>query len=188
MNLDNLFAVMPKIPFSIIKMTLDDLPEVLAIEKAAYSAPWSEEVYRQELRNERAYFDLVKYRGKIVGYSGMWHLASEVHIGTLATHPLARRKGIGELLLLNIIKRARELASKRVTLEVRPSNQAARKLYTKYGFQEVGRRKGYYPDTREDAIIMATPSIASKAYQDLFQTLADKLFDRLTYFRLDEFS
>lgn len=186
MNLDNLFAAMPEIPLSIIEMTLDDLPEVMAIEKVAYSAPWSEAVYRQELRNERAYFDLVKYRGKILGYSGMWYLANEVHIGTLATHPVARRKGIGELLLLNIIDRAHKLASKRVTLEVRPSNQAARKLYTKYGFREVGQRKGYYPDTGEDAIIMATPPIASKTSQVLFQSLANKLFDRLIGFRLDE--
>lgn len=186
MNLDNLFAAMPKIPLSIIEMTLDDLPEVMAIEKVAYSAPWSEAVYRQELRNERAYFDLVKYGGKILGYSGMWYLANEVHIGTLATHPVARRKGIGELLLLNIINRAHKLASKRATLEVRPSNHAARKLYTKYGFREVGQRKGYYPDTGEDAILMATPPIASKASQALFQSLANKLFERLTCFKLDE--
>jgi len=179
-------AIMTKTPLQILNMTLNDLPEVMIIERRAYSAPWPEDVYRQELLNERAYFDLVKYQGKILGYSGMWHLTDEVHIGTIATHPLARRKGVGEFLLVNIINRAEALMAKIVTLEVRPSNQPARELYAKYGFDEIGRRKGYYPDTGEDAIIMNTPPLDSEAYQALYQSLVSRLCDRLHSFKLDE--
>lgn len=177
---------MAQVPLKIIKMTLNDLPEVMIIERMAYRAPWPEDAYRQELCNEQAYFELVKYRGKIIGYSGTWYMAGEAHIGTIVSHPLVRRKGIGELLLVSIISRAYKLSVNVATLEVRPSNQPARSLYTKYGFQEVDRHKRYYPDTGEDAIIMTTPPVVSHAYRALFQALTGKLFNRLIVFNLDE--
>jgi len=173
-------------PFTIMDMTLDDLPKVMCMERVSYSLPWPEVVYRRELSNDRAYFNLVKYQDKIIGYSGVWHMVDEVHVGTIVSHPDFRRRGIGELLLVAIIKRAYLLLAKTVTLEVRPSNRPAQNLYTKYGFEVLGRRKWYYPDTGEDAIIMTTPPLASQQYQALLKSLTGNLFDRLASFNLDE--
>lgn len=174
-----------QIPITLQPMTIEDLPNVMAIENSAYAVPWPEASYRQELlHGNRSYFDLAKYRGKIIGYSGMWHFVDEVHLGTIVTHPKAQKMGVGEFLLVNVINRALRLSANVVTLEVRPTNTAARALYTKYGFEEVGHRKHYYRD-REDALIMTTPVVNSEAYQALFQPLATALFLRLAGFRLD---
>jgi ribosomal-protein-alanine N-acetyltransferase len=114
----------------------------------------------------------------------MWYFGDEIHLGTLVTHPAVRQKGIGEFLLVNIINRSLALSAKCITLEVRPSNRSARALYTKYGFEVVGRRKKYYHD-REDAIIMTTPAINSEAYQALLKPLVEKMFQRLALFQPD---
>ena len=175
------------LPFDIVNMSLDDLPEVMSIECKSYSSPWPESTYRQELLNDRACFTLVKYQGHILGYSGLWHLADEIHIGTLVARPEVRRCGIGELLLVKAITHAYECMVNTVTLEVRPSNMPARNLYTKYGFEIKGRRLSYYADSGEDALIMTTPSLRSQTYRDRFQLLSDTLFDRMSSFRLDGF-
>lgn len=172
-------------PFELRPMTLADLPAVIAIEKVAYSYPWPEKAYQQELRNDQAYFTTVSYRTTLIGYSGLWHLVDQAHIGTIVSHPKARRKGIGEFLLINAITQAITLAVDTVTLEVRPSNQAAQNLYAKYGFEMVGRRKRYYPDTGEDAIIMTTPCLQNKAFRGQVQVLSQNLAKQLQSFTLN---
>ena len=182
--MDNL--PLDKLPFTLRPMTLADLPAVMAIETVSYSAPWPESAFRQALSDERAYFVLLKHHGHVLGYSGAWNQHDEVHVGTLVSHPAVRRKGIGELLLALMIQRAINQAAETVTLEVRPSNWIARRLYVKYGFMAAGLRKRYYPDTREDAIIMTTPPLVSTAYQARIQRLTTALFERLASFNLDE--
>ncbi len=164
-------------------MTVDDLPVVMKMEQAAYATPWPETAYRQEFKNTHAYLDVVQYKQTIVGYSGMWHFWDEVHLGTIVSHPSMRGKGIGELLLRNVITRTMALGVNNISLEVRPSNQPARKLYEKYGFEEVGRRKKYYRD-HEDAIIMTTPAINSETYQKIFHALGDILAQHLASFTI----
>lgn len=159
-------------------MTPDDLPQVLTLEQAAYTSPWPEKAYRQELANPRAWLDVAEYSRQLVGYSGMWHFVDEVHLGTLVTHQAVRRRGIGEFLLLNIIHRAINLAATAVTLEVRASNSPAIQLYQKYQFREVGERKKYYPD-KENAIIMTVPGIAAPNYQDFLASRQEALFKHL---------
>jgi ribosomal-protein-alanine N-acetyltransferase len=119
-----------------------------------------------------------KNRDYITGFAGFWTIADEVHITTIATREALRRQGIGELLLQSIVDMANKRAARIVTLEVRVSNTAAQQLYTKYGFNRVGLRRGYYTDNREDAVIMSTDHIASASFQaqlhELKKAYADK--------------
>lgn len=104
----------------------------------------------------------------IAGFVGLWFVLDEAHVVIIGNRPADRRKGLGELLLIASIEAAIERLSRVVTLEVRSSNEAARALYRKYGFQEVGVRKRYYADNNEDAVIMTTPPIQSDDYKEHF--------------------
>jgi ribosomal-protein-alanine N-acetyltransferase len=107
----------------------------------------------------------------ITGFVGLWMMVDEAHIINIAVRSDLRGNGIGELLLISGIDIASKLKAEFVTLEVRVSNNTARKLYSKYGFKEVGLRKGYYTDNKEDALIMTTDTIHSDAYQRHYQIL-----------------
>jgi len=107
----------------------------------------------------------------IMGFAGFWTMADEAHITTIATREAFRGQGIGELLLQSIIDMANQRAARIVTLEVRVSNTTAQQLYTKYGFNQAGLRRGYYTDNREDAVIMSTDHIASPSFQAQLQEL-----------------
>jgi ribosomal-protein-alanine N-acetyltransferase len=121
----------------------------------------------------------------VVGYCGFWRAADEAHISTIAVHPKHRLQGIGQLLLVTAIERAVELGASIVSLEVRVSNVAAQNLYLKYGFQVVGRRRRYYSDNREDALIMTAEYVASAPYQRLLQRRREQLTQRLALVPLD---
>lgn len=112
-------------------------------------------------------------REYIAGFAGIWVLADEAHLTNIAVRELDRRRGVGELLLIAIIDLAAELKAAFVTLEVRISNEAAQRLYRKYGFNEVGVRKKYYTDNREDALLMTTDSLVSVHYQAQFRRLKE---------------
>ena len=105
------------------------------------------------------------------GVIGLWFVLDECHIVIIASRLRERRRGVGELLLIGAIEAALERGSRVITLEVRASNEAARTLYRKYGFQEVGTRKRYYSDNNEDAIIMTTPPIQGDEYRNNFESL-----------------
>jgi [ribosomal protein S18]-alanine N-acetyltransferase len=108
---------------------------------------------------------VLQHRQFICGYVGFWILADEAHITTIATREELQRQGIGELLILAVINQSRELFARELTLEVRVSNTGAQNLYLKYGFKQVGVRKHYYTDNREDAFIMTTDDITSDEYR-----------------------
>ena len=116
-------------------------------------------------------FQSENYSDYICGYVGFWVMADEAHITTIAVSEELQRRGIGELLLLTVIDRARELYANVVTLEVRVSNIGAQNLYLKYGFQKVGVRKAYYTDNREDAYIMTTSDITTLEYHSQMREL-----------------
>jgi ribosomal-protein-alanine N-acetyltransferase len=134
-----------------------DLPEILAIEQASFPVPWTHENFLHELeRNPFACNRVVRLRhGGVAGYASAWMVDSEVRINNLAIHKDFRGLGYGEALLGSLLELGRSLGCIRATLEVRPSNTPAIRLYLKMGFREVGRRKGYYSDTHEDALVMA---------------------------------
>jgi ribosomal-protein-alanine N-acetyltransferase len=125
-------------------------------------------------------------RHLIVGFVGFWVMAGEAHITSIAVRTKYRRRGIGELLLIASVEQAMAYNADVVTLEVRASNKGAQALYIKYGFNEVGVRKGYYldrgpsGDTREDALIMTTPDIKSASYQAQFRRLKQAHTERWT--------
>ncbi|MFC1948499.1 ribosomal protein S18-alanine N-acetyltransferase [Chloroflexota bacterium] len=106
-------------------------------------------------------FQPENYNDYICGYVGFWIMADEAHITTIAVSEELQRRGLGELLLITVFDRARELFANVVTLEVRVSNTGAQNLYLKYGFKQVGVRKAYYTDNREDAYVMTTGDITS---------------------------
>ena len=101
----------------------------------------------------------------ITGFAGFWIMVDESHITSIATRQDYRRQGIGELLLQSVIDISASRKARIVTLEVRASNSPALQLYAKYGFRQVGLRRGYYTDNREDAIIMSTDPVVSPPFQ-----------------------
>lgn len=116
---------------------------------------------------------------RVLGYAGMWIMVNEAHITTVALRSNWRGKGFGELLLASLVELAAEMGADRVTLEVRVSNEVARNLYRKYGFQEEGRRPRYYSDDNEDAFIMTTSNIQDAQYRRQFDSLVTELRNRL---------
>lgn len=107
----------------------------------------------------------------LVGFAGIWVLSDEAHITNIAVRTKYRRQGIGELLLIQAIELAKELKAEIMTLEVRVSNIAAQNLYYKYGFTQVGLRRAYYTDNREDGMLMSTENVNLDSYQALFRQL-----------------
>ncbi|MDX1686998.1 MAG: ribosomal protein S18-alanine N-acetyltransferase [Candidatus Promineifilaceae bacterium] len=164
-------------------MRLGDLEAVMAIESSSFPTPWPAEGYRRELTaNERAYYYVLTGETggerSIVGFAGHWLVAGEAHVSIIAVEPAWRGRGLGELLLLNLLLVAVEQGATLATLEVRCRNQVAQGLYHKYGFEVVGRRKGYYKDTGEDAILMTLPLDQETTRQRLWRR-RDLLWQRL---------
>jgi ribosomal-protein-alanine N-acetyltransferase len=115
----------------------------------------------------------------IVGFAGVWLIAGEEHAITIAVHEAFRGLGIGEYLLTAVLDIAIDSKAGRATLEVRFSNRAAQALYEKYGFVKTGKRKAYYSDTKEDAIIMSTNDINSEDFRNRFTQLKRQLFNKM---------
>ncbi len=150
-------------------MRMEDIARVLEIEQVAFPTPWPRDAYSHELRENRlACYLVARVMHQIVGYAGMWIILDEAHVTTLAVDPEYRRQRIGERLLVALLDEAMRRGARWVTLEVRKSNAAAQALYRKYGFKEIGVRKGYYSDNREDAIVMWTGNIYEPTFQERF--------------------
>lgn len=118
-------------------------------------------------------------RQYIIGFTGIWMLADEAHLTNIAVRLQYQGKGLGELLVIATIDLAAELKASFITLEVRASNLVAQNLYHKYGFVQMGIRRGYYLDNREDAIIMSTDSISTESFQAQVNGLREALKKKL---------
>lgn len=138
----------------IVKMTMEDVGEIAALEKECFRMPWSEQSFRDEMNNPLAVYLIAKDGAKCIGYAGFWNVSGEGGITNVAVLPAYRRQGVGSMLLSEMIKAAETLKLDLLTLEVRKSNSAAQGLYSKFGFEIIGERKRYYSDNREDALIM----------------------------------
>lgn len=137
------------------EMKMEHLGQVLEIEERSFPSPWSYQAFACEiLQNPLAFYVVAVAGEKVVGYAGMWVVLDEAHITNVAVHPGWRKMGLGRALMQELIRRAARRGVARITLEVRPSNAAARRLYAALGFEEAGLRKNYYIDNNEDAIIM----------------------------------
>ncbi|QQK78201.1 ribosomal protein S18-alanine N-acetyltransferase [Salicibibacter cibarius] len=136
-------------------MMLDDIEDVLVVERDAFQMPWIRQAFMNELmKNPFAYYLVAANQEQIVGYCGIWIALYEAHITNIAVLSSHRHQGVGRLLLQGMIRRALELEAISMTLEVRESNTDAQSFYKTFGFKKSGVKKGYYTDNCEDAWIM----------------------------------
>ena len=160
-------------------MQPNDMAEVMTVERAAYSAGWPTTAFERELtHNPMARYVVLRASGNIAGFAGLWLMVDEAHVVTVAVLPEARRRHYGAALVHALLNVAIDAGMAEATLEVRESNQAARALYRRYGFYEVGLRKRYYADNHEDAVIMTTEDIQGEAYGQRLARLAEELRQR----------
>ena len=143
----------------IVPMTARDIDEVMEIERGSFRAPWSRQVFAEELDRDWAYVDIIRHRqadgrSRVVAFCNYWLVRDEVHVLNVATHPAHRRRGHAARLMEQIVGFARRHQCRYVTLEVRRSNHGAIELYVRYGFKPVGIRPNYYVEDSEDAIVM----------------------------------
>ncbi len=136
-------------------MTVEDLDQVMLLELACFSVPWTQESFKKELtENKLARYIVIEEENQIVGYGGVWYIVDEGHITNVAIHPDHRKKGLGKQLVDAMKDMAIQNEIVLMTLEVRVSNVAAITLYERMGFLEAGIRPKYYTDNQEDALIM----------------------------------
>jgi len=198
-------------------MRLEDIPQVLEIERESFPTMWPPTAYKRELEQNRlAHYAVVVQRDAdspagfelgaaehhgpfgrlfgelrhllgtederelppsderaelVTGVLGVWLLADEAHIVTVAVRESHRRRGIAELLLIAAINLAQAKRQELVTLECRVSNEPALALYDKYGFERVGLRPRYYSDNHEDAYVLSLNSVLSRGFQARFGEL-----------------
>ena len=139
---------------TIRQMTIADVPQVAALEKACFPDPWSLASLLYEAVNTDAVYLVAVDEGILLGYIGMHHVLDEGHITNLAVAHIHRRGGVGRSLLEALIAHTRAQGFAFLTLEVRASNTPAQALYGGLGFAEVGRRRRYYQNPPEDALLM----------------------------------
>lgn len=141
--------------FSIREMYKADISAVLQVDEKSFSAPWTKEVYEQEIcHNKFAHYFVVEESEAIIGYVGLWIVGADAQITNIALLPNYRGYKIGEKLFGFALQFAIQQSATRLSLEVRVSNIVAQKLYRKFGLVPGGVRKRYYPDNGEDALVM----------------------------------
>jgi len=169
----------PPVAIVVDRMTVDDLIAVHVIERESFSTPWPAQAYREEIEHNRlAHYIVARSGNSIVGFAGIWLLVDEAHITTFATRSAWRRQGIGERLLAALLDLALARGAKEATLEVRPSNIPAKRLYEKFGFKVVGVRPRYYSDNNEDALIMTTDTLDGRPMKNRLAELRTALAER----------
>ena len=138
----------------ILRMNESHVKAVAELEKLCFSDPWSENSVASELKNKLALWLVAEEDGRVAGYIGSQTCGDESDVMNVAVHPDFRRCGIAQALVNALVEELKAIGSQCLTLEVRASNIPAIVLYEKMGFGEVGRRKNYYRNPREDALIM----------------------------------
>lgn len=141
-------------------MTVEDVPAVAALDQISFSLPWPERAFHFEVTsNPAARCWVAEVDGRIAGMIVSWLLVDEVHVATIATHPEFRRQGIAQKLLIHTLRYTSGEGAVSSFLEVRESNLAAQEMYRKFGYEDTGRRKRYYKDNGEDAILMTLENL-----------------------------
>lgn len=139
---------------NVVPATEADLETIAVIEAEAFLAPWHPDSFRDALTRPYALFLGLRKAGRLIGYSLSWVIADELHLLKIAVEPPQRGNGYGTYLVEDTLRKARSRGAAVAWLEVRPSNEAALKMYARHGFSSTYRRKNYYTDTGEDAIIL----------------------------------
>ena len=154
-------------------MKKEDIGQVLAIEQASFSMPWSGNLFLSEFRSPLVSTLMVSLsstapKRTVTGYIVFWLVTDEMHILNLAVAPDVRRRGIARRLVLTGIKHAHEKGARRAFLEVRASNITAQKLYSSLGFMGTSLRRDYYDSPVEDAVVM---TLEEKAFLSLTERM-----------------
>jgi [ribosomal protein S18]-alanine N-acetyltransferase len=168
-----------------------DIATVQEIERAIFSTPWPRNAYYRELASRSsAHYLVLRQEGpvempagiqgsdfdpSIVGYGGMWRMYDEAHVTTIGVRQDLQHRGHGRVLFAGLVQAAYDMGAKWVTLEVRTSNENAMKMYEAFGFKVIGRRKGYYTDNGEDAIVMWSDSIHSPRFRRAYESNLERI-------------
>lgn len=143
--------------FVLRDMTAADIPTIVAIENASYTVPWSEETFRGLLRRRDADLIVLTADELVIGFACMWCVLDQGELGNIALRPEWRGRGLAARLLAEVLLRARRRSIRELFLEVRPTNAVARRLYERFGFRQIGRRRNYYQQPTEDALVLRRP-------------------------------
>ncbi len=189
----------------------EHLPSAVELDRLCFGGLWAIEGYRRELESPNSdLLGLWTWEGAgtgtpplqvragthhppplLIGVGCLWAILEEAHIIMLAIHPQFQRQGLGQALLLALLKSAHDRQLERSTLEVRDSNLAAVSLYKKFGFQEAGRRKRYYEDTGEDALVMWRSGLEKPEFQRYLAVekveMCDRLYEKKWHLAIDNF-
>ncbi len=136
------------------KLSEAHIKPILEIERASNGAPWSERSFRNEIEHRDGAFVVALLSGQVVGFGAAWMVIDEAHITNVAVAPEHRRHGIGRRMMIHLLQASKQRGMTCSTLEVRAGNEAAIRLYEQLGYEVAARRKGYYPDNKEDAVVM----------------------------------
>jgi ribosomal-protein-alanine N-acetyltransferase len=167
-----------------------DIATVQEIEREIFATPWPRNAYFRELASRSsAHYVVLRQEGveaparfrsadmdaTIVGYGGMWRMYDEAHVTTIGVRRDLHHHGYGRILFAGLVQAAYDMGAKWVTLEVRTTNDNAMKMYEGFGFKVIGRRKGYYTDNGEDAIVMWSDSIHSPRFRRAYETNLERI-------------
>jgi [ribosomal protein S18]-alanine N-acetyltransferase len=172
-------------------MRESDVGTVQEIERDIFSTPWPRNAYYRELasRSSAHYVVLRQEPGlersaaqrsaefdhTVIGYGGMWRMYDEAHVTTIGVRLDLQHRGFGRILFAGLVQAAYDMGAKWITLEVRTSNENAMRMYEAFGFKVIGRRKGYYTDNGEDAIVMWSDSILSPRFRKAYEANLDRI-------------
>jgi len=167
-----------------------DIATVQEVEREIFATPWPRNAYYRELASRSsAHYVVLRQEGveaparfyapdmdpTIVGYGGMWRMYDEAHVTTIGVRRDLHHRGYGRILFAGLVQAAYDMGAKWVTLEVRTTNDNAMKMYESFGFKVIGRRKGYYTDNGEDAIVMWSDSIHSPRFRRAYETNLERI-------------
>ena len=167
----------PEAPrLEVTRMRRRHLRGVMAIERRVYARPWSPNLFVAEMvESENRCYLVAKIDRDVVGYIGLICYGEEAHITNVAVGPEHQRTGIATRLLHDVIAEAASMGAQTVSLEVRISNWGAQRLYARFAFRPVGVRRNYYQELQEDALIMWTDDVRSRAYASRLAAIASGL-------------
>ena len=161
------------------EMEIADLEQVMVLEREVFSTPWSADVFRHEIRRRgRTLYTVAVTVDRVVGYMGAGIMGHEIHVANLAVDQRARRRGIGSALFLDCLRQGIDRGARWLVLEVRETNEPAREFYRLFGLRELGLRIGYYSDTGEHALVLATGDICAPEYTELLVSIEAGLAEK----------
>lgn len=162
------------------RLTSEKLNAVVELDRLCFGGLWTLEGYQREINSSHSdLFGLFLPSSLLVGFGCLWSIVDEAHITILAVHPQHQRQGLGQAILVALLWSANHRGLERASLEVRASNKSAIALYQKFGFKTAGRRRKYYQDTGEDALILWRGDLQEPEFIETLATWQQEASDRI---------